>query len=137
MTRATSLVVRWLKFNLVGAVGICVQLAMLALLRSGFGINYLFATALAVEIAVIHNFLWHERFTWPERATKSRLRRLAAFNLSNGTISLLGNLATMKLLVGIVDLNYFTANLAAIAACSLANFAVGDKFIFVQKRASS
>lgn len=132
-SRATSGFIRWLKFNLVGTIGICVQLAILAVLRSGFGMNYLLATALAVEVTVIHNFCWHERFTWAERVTNWRLRRFVAFNLCNGAISLLGNLAMMKLLVGIFELNYFAANLAAIAVCSIVNFAVGDQFIFAQK----
>jgi putative flippase GtrA len=33
--------------------------------------NYLLATALAVETAVIHNFLWHQRFTWSDRPATS------------------------------------------------------------------
>jgi len=67
MTGSRSGLIRWLKFNAVGLMGICVQLAILALLRSGLGWNYLLSTALAVEITVIHNFLWHERFTWADR----------------------------------------------------------------------
>jgi putative flippase GtrA len=39
-----------------------------------------------VEITVLHNFLWHERFTWAERLTVTPLRRFVAFNLSNGYI---------------------------------------------------
>src|SRR4051812_34158755 len=78
--------VHWLKFNAVGAIAICVQLSVLAMLRSGFGWNYLLSTAAAVEITVIHNFLWHERFTWAERLTVTPLRRFVAFNLSNGYI---------------------------------------------------
>ena len=54
---------RWMKFNAVGGVGIGVQLAALTILRSWLKLDYLLATGLAVEIAVIHNFLWHERFT--------------------------------------------------------------------------
>jgi putative flippase GtrA len=125
--------VRWLKFNAVGAMGICVQLALLASLRSGLGWNYLISTALAVEVTIIHNFLWHERFTWSDRFTDSRPRRFTAFNLSNGAISLLGNLGIMKLLAGVFGLNYFVANIIAIAACSLLNFAVGDQFVFTQE----
>lgn len=55
--------VRWLKFNFVGGIGIFVQLAALTLFRAGLHLDYLLATGLAVETAVIHNFLWHERFT--------------------------------------------------------------------------
>ena len=64
---------RWLKFNFVGLIGIGVQLLALALLKSGLHLNYLLATALAVETAVVHNFLWHERFTWRDRVAKARL----------------------------------------------------------------
>jgi len=58
------------------------------------------------------------------------LGRFAAFNLSNGAISLLGNIGSMKLLAGVFGMNYFLANVIAIAACSLLNFAVGDRFVF-------
>jgi putative flippase GtrA len=67
----TATLVRWCKFNLVGAVGIFVQFGVLFLLKSVLHFNYLAATALAVEVAVVHNFFWHERFTWADR-TKSR-----------------------------------------------------------------
>jgi putative flippase GtrA len=111
-----------------------VQLSVLAMLRSGFGWNYLLSTAAAVEITVIHNFLWHERFTWAEAADRP-LRRFVAFNLSNGAISLFGNLILMKLLAGFFRLNYFVANVIAIAACSLLNFAIGDQFVFASQSA--
>ena len=94
---------RWLKFNAVGAAGIVVQLAALALLASGLGLNYLVATALAVEVAVLHNFFWHQRFTWVDRAslgTRDTLARLLKFNLTNGGLSILGNVVSMRLLVG-------------------------------------
>jgi putative flippase GtrA len=134
MTGSRLNLIRWLKFNAVGAMGICVQLSVLALLHSSLGWNYLLSTAFAVEVTIIHNFFWHERFTWSDRFTDSRLGRFAAFNLSNGAISLLGNLGIMKLLAGVFGLNYFVANIIAIAACSLLNFAVGDQFVFTQSR---
>ena len=124
---------RWLKFNFVGGVGIAVQLAALAVFRSTLGLNYLAATALAVETAVIHNFVWHERFTWADRPSGRlihSLARLAKFNVSSGGVSIIGNLLLMRLLVGEVHLNYFAANLAAIASCSLANFLLSDLLVF-------
>ena len=100
----------WLKFNAVGGIGIAVQLAALALFRSGLQLDYLVATGLAVETAVIHNFLWHERFTWADRPAQRfahSLARLAKFNTSNGLVSLAGNLLIMRALVGELHLNYF------------------------------
>lgn len=121
---------RWLKFNAVGGIGMVVQLVVLAGLKSGFGSNYLLATAVAVEAAVLHNFLWHERFTWRDRRTGKSLGRLVKFNLTTGTFSILGNLVLMKLLVGKVHFEYLPANLIAIAVCSMVNFLVSDRFVF-------
>jgi len=124
---------RWIKFNAVGSIGIGVQLATLAIFRSWLKLDYLLATGLAVEIAVIHNFLWHERFTWsdrpPARPVQS-LFRLAKFNASNGAVSLAGNLVLMRLLVGQFKLNYLASNVIAIVLCSLVNFLLSDRFVF-------
>lgn len=123
---------RWMKFNLVGAMGIAVQVAALWLLTS-IGFNYMPATAVAVEAAVLHNFIWHERFTWVDRRNRSRsgwANRLLRFNLSNGLISIAGNLLCMRLLVGEADVRPVTANLISIAVCSLVNFLVSDRWVF-------
>src|SRR5690242_4601954 len=130
MSSAKQNWIRWCKFNAVGAMGTVVQLVALTLLKSGLHLNYLVATALAVEAAVIHNFFWHERYTWADRESTSRLIRFAKFNLSNGVISILGNIALMRLLVGAIGLNYFVANALSIAGCSLLNFVVSDRLVF-------
>jgi putative flippase GtrA len=129
------LAVRWLKFNAVGAMGIVVQLAVLALLVDGFHMNYLPATALAVETAVLHNFIWHERFTWKDRASggaRDVAMRLLRFHAGNGVVSILGNLALMRLLVGTLQLKYLLANGITIAVCALLNFVVSEWFVFRQ-----
>lgn len=121
---------RWLKFNFVGLIGIGVQLLMLVLLKSGLHLNYLLATALAVETAVVHNFLWHERFTWQDRVAKARLAQFIKFNLTNGAISIFGNLLLMRFFAGSLRLSYLAANLVTITCCSVFNFLVGDRFVF-------
>ncbi len=124
---------RWWKFNAVGGLGMMVQLAVLTLLESGFGMNYLMATALAVEATVIHNFFWHQRYTWADRGSSARLARLAKFNLSTGTFSILGNVAAMKVFVDGLGVNYFAANLLSIVACSILNYFVADRLVFVRQ----
>jgi putative flippase GtrA len=124
---------RWLKFNLVGLIGVGVQLAALAVFRSLLQLNYLLATALAVEIAVLHNFLWHQRFTWVDRASTGPMQallRLVKFNASNGAVSILANLVLMRFLVGELGVNYVVANLVAITVCSILNFLLSDRFVF-------
>ncbi|MGC2184415.1 MAG: GtrA family protein [Terriglobales bacterium] len=127
-TRRTG--VRWLKFNAVGAGGIVIQLAVLTALKSGLQLDYLLATALSVEAAVGHNYLWHERFTWADRPRGSSWARFAKFNLTTGLFSILGNVLMMRALVGGVHLNYFVANVLTIATCSIVNFLVSDRFVF-------
>jgi putative flippase GtrA len=123
----------WLKFNAVGLIGIGVQLLALTILASGLKLNYLISTFLAVETAVLHNFLWHERWTWIDRTRKNTagaIGRLIRFHLSNGLISIGGNVALMWLLVSQLDLHYFIANLIAIASCSVVNFLASDRLVF-------
>jgi putative flippase GtrA len=43
-------------------------------LKSELHFPYLAATALAVEAAVVHNFFWHERFTWADRIKSDRIK---------------------------------------------------------------
>jgi putative flippase GtrA len=133
-----ALGLRWLKFNFVGALGIGVQLAALAALTR-LGLWYLAATALAVEAAVLHNFVWHERMTWRDRATpvlRHLLGRFLRFQLANGLISLAGNLLVMRLLVGALHLPVLWANLGAITACGVVNFLVSDRLVFVDRRST-
>lgn len=130
MNSTRQSLIRWLKFNGVGAIGIAVQLGVLALLTSAFRLNYLLATALAVESAVLHNFFWHERFTWSDRRANSSLQRLWKFNATTGICSLVGNLLFTKLLFE-AGLPYLPANAAAIAICSVANFVLNDRLVFV------
>lgn len=123
---------RWIIFNSVGAIGIAVQMSALVMLTSGLGINYLAATALAVEAALINNFFWHERWTWSDRGPDGRWRRLAWFHLANGIVSMAGNLALMHVLVEGVGLNCLLANALSIAACSIINFVAGDRIVFAR-----
>src|SRR5437763_3305048 len=110
--RATG--IRWLKFNAVGGIGIVVQLACLAVLTTVLRVNYLVATALAVEAAVVHNFCWHERFTWDDRGHAGSIRslqRFAKFNVTTGAFSILGNIASMWVFVSLAHLPFVAVNL--------------------------
>jgi putative flippase GtrA len=124
---------RWGAFYAVGAMGIAVQLAALAGLVNGLGIHYLLATPLAVEAAVLNNFIWHERWTWSDRPGKSssaKLKRCVLFHLSNGAFSMIGSMIVMRILTGALGMNYLVANAFAIAACSVTNFFASDRLVF-------
>ena len=128
---------RTAKFALVGAIGIAVQLFALQLLTA-VGCQYLWATALAVEATILHNFVWHHAFTWSDRGEpqlSETAARLLRFHLSNGAISILGNLMLMRWLVGQLGMRVLIANLLTIAACSIANFLASDRWVFLARAA--
>jgi dolichol-phosphate mannosyltransferase len=124
----------WLKFNLVGVLGFGLQTAVLFVLTHVTPqVSYLAATVVAVELAVVNNFVWHQRWTWKDRPTttkKDALRRLLKFNLTSGLFSIAGNLVFMSILVGNVGLPIGPANLASVAACSVVSFFLADRIAF-------
>jgi len=121
-------VIRWLKFNAVGIAGAAIQVILVWLLTRG-GMHYLIATAIAVEVAILHNFYWHVRWTW-----KGRHPSLLRFHMANGLVSILSNLALMRLFTGGMGIGPVPANLAAISITSLANFLLGDRWVFLPDR---
>ena len=126
-------VARWIMFNAVGALGVLVQLAVLLTLTHVLGLHYLVATAIAVEIAVIHNFGWHRVWTWSDRREELRGRTLVAlarFHLSNGAISIVGNLILMRVLHGGMKLPIAVANLVSIGVSAFLNYLASDRFVF-------
>jgi len=125
------LLYRWFRFSAVGAGGIVVQAVTLALLLRVAGLHYLAATAIAVEASVLHNFIWHRRWTWADRRQGNTSAMLLRFNLTTGAMSIIGNLVLMAALVAGAGLAPFAANMVTIAICSLINFALSDRFVFV------
>jgi dolichol-phosphate mannosyltransferase len=127
---------RWAKFNVVGWIGALIQLAVLTLLVRGLQLDYLLATLLAVEAAVLHNFAWHERWTWAGSGSSgcpAFLNRLMRFHLANGLTSIAGNLLLMGILVGHAHLSAVTANLCSILICSSFNFLLSHFWVFRQR----
>lgn len=124
--------VRWMKFNAVGLLGIAVQLGSLWILVELGRLRPLPAAAMATELAVLHNFLWHTRWTWADRpgSIGESLERLLKFNLTNGAVSLAGNLIVMTALTGLAHVPYLASNMIAIAVCSLANFSLSENWVF-------
>ena len=128
--------IRWIKFNVVGVLGFILQSGALFLLtHTTYHVSYLTATAAAVELAVLNNFVWHQHWTWRDRPSSTMgvtLLRLAKFNITNGLVSIVGNLVLMTVLVGSLGLPIAGANLLSVAACSIFNFILADRIAFAR-----
>jgi len=118
---------RFARFNIVGLAGVGLQIGSLAVLVHVAGVHYFAATIVALALTLVHNFAWHVRWTWRDRALAGR--RLPGaflrFVAGNGLVSLVGNVALMPVLVGVSGLPPVLANLAAIIACGLMNYGIG------------
>ena len=129
-----STFIRWGKFNLVGAMGMVVQLAALALFNRLTAGRYLLASTAALELTLLHNFAWHLRYTWRDRRDGSALPvQLVRFHLSNGLVSMLENLALMRILVHEARIPLLASNSIAILCCSIVNFCLGNSWAFAAR----
>ena len=117
-------------FALVGALGFACQLGVLHLLVEA-GIPVAVGTALAVATAVAHNFLWHRGWTWRDRAGNggSPHAQFLRFAGLNGLVSLAGNVVITATLAA-AGMPVLAANVVAVVACSVANYALADRLVF-------
>ena len=131
-------VLRFVRFNAVGALGIGVQLATITALMD-LGVAYVAATIVGVTLAIAHNFYWHLRWTWRDRMLSGDRAFYAflSFVAANGVVSFGGNVVIMVALVTGAGVPVLLANLIAIAACGLVNFWLGDRVVFQRRWMSS
>lgn len=130
---------RFGKFNLVGLLGAALQVILLWALTRWFHLSIIAATLLAVEIVVLHNFVWHMKFTWRDRALKTAREKTIAllrFHAGNACISMIGNTIVMYLLTQRCRMPVLPSSAAAIAACAILNFLVADRWVYPLDNAS-
>jgi len=123
------------RFALVGLGGLVTQVIVLDLLTRVAALEYRVATVLAVEAAVLHNFVWHERWTWRvPKGAGSRLTRAVRFHSTTAVLSIVGNVVLMSLFVEVLGWPVLLANLAAVAILGIANFRAADRWVFRECR---
>ena len=122
---------RWGVFNAVGLGGFVVQIGAIALLTRYLGWPAFWATAVALELAALQNFLGHSRWTWSERpasGVRGWLRRYWRYQAAK-TVSLGANLVLTTLFIH-AGLPAEIANTAAVLACAIPNYLVAEHLVF-------
>jgi putative flippase GtrA len=118
------------RFLLIGALGAIVNTGALFVLHQEAQLPLIFASVLAVELAIASNFIWNNRWTFGRRELS--LGRFARFNLVS-----LGGLAittiTLWALVTELGLNYLLANLVGISLATTWNLAGSFRWIWVSR----
>ncbi len=119
-----------LKFGLVGASGVLVNMGVLYFLTEHLGLYYLFSAVFAAESAIVSNFTLNELWTFAERGRegiRNVFKRFFKFN----SISAAGvgiNVAVLWFLTEVFGLYYLVSNLFAIAVVFLWNFTANVKW---------
>ena len=121
---APAMTPRWGRFLAIGLLGFLLQLGTLGWLTRRAGWPWLAATLVSVELAIVHNFLWHVRWTWRDRPD-ARLAGFVRFQLTNGMSSLAGNAALMTLFTGVLGMPPLPANALAVLVMSVGEFRDG------------
>jgi putative flippase GtrA len=125
---------RWTRFAGVGVMGFGVQLVVLFMLTAYTRLEYALAVILAVEAAILHNFVWHQEWTWGDRRRESSpaafFNRLLRFNAASGLVSLLGNVMITAACVELLGVPVVLANVLAVTSLTGANFLLADRLVF-------
>ncbi len=131
----TPLTVRFMKHNLVGIVGNFWKFILMLFFREILQIGYLAATALAVEAALLHNFFWHQHWTWSKRAERLTFHRMGIrlfrYHLSVGLMAMIANLGLMRYLVGEWGMHYLSALFLTTAITGTVSFLLAAFWIFL------
>ena len=117
---------RVLKFGIVGGTGAAVNVSALYLLSRWAGLPLVAASALAVELAVISNYLLND--TWTFGARSPALSRFAKFNASS-LVGLVLNVLCVWLLTRL-GLYFLLANLIGIAVGFAANYTFSVSWVW-------
>jgi len=139
MTVVARCLMRFGKFSAVGALGAVLQVTLFDSLVRFLDLPGLAAAPFAVEIAVLHNFFWHERFTWRDRRTGGRGKalRLWRFHVSNGLVSLAANTALAYWLIEKLHFPALPFAIIAIAVCAPLNFLIADRWVYGRYRTAT
>ena len=114
-----KMLTRLSKFIMVGGTGVLVNSLALLILFQWARLPLPVASALSVELAIVNNFCWNDRWTF--RRPQISLSRFVRFNLVSlgGLIITTG---TLWMLVRHVGLYFLIANLLGIALATAWNF---------------
>ncbi len=126
-----SMLFRGGKFMAVAWLGMGVNTACLYLFKGILHIKLIPASLMAIEIAIIHNFIWFRTWTWRDRPNKPPFfQQLIKYNLATGAVDFLANVSVLWSLSTFLKIHYLLANILGMIAPPFIKFWLNEKFIF-------
>lgn len=127
---------RFFRFALVGGSGVLVNMGVLILLVSKARWSPVMAAPIAIEFAVVNNFLLNDRWTFGDkRGGRSLFQRFVRYNaLTLGGVLI--SALTLAALVTFSRMHYVVANLFAIGVGTLWNYSTNSLLTWASSSAS-
>ena len=119
--------IQFVKYGMVGVMGLFIDLGLFYLLNKLLGVNYAIANVLSSSVAIVHNFLWNSHFTF--KVTDRKLRRFLSFYL----IAIIGMTISTGILAFLIDglkLDSMIAKLIAVFIVAILQFFLNKKLTF-------
>ncbi len=118
----------FIKFLLVGASGVAVNLGFYVFFSRIAGLPLEVASPIAIEISIISNFLLNNAFTFGKRSSANGLRkRFLRFHVVAGAAGVV-NYSVLLLLAKSFGMWDIAANLAGIACATLVNYFLNSRW---------
>jgi dolichol-phosphate mannosyltransferase len=116
--------IRLIRFSIVGVIGAGINTGLLWLFTDLAGIYYLLSSAIAIEIAILIQFLLNDRWTFKEKKTKGVKQFIVRILKSNLWRSggLVVNIGVLYLLTEYAGIYYLTSNIFGIFCAFLWNY---------------
>jgi dolichol-phosphate mannosyltransferase len=125
---------RILKFGVVGASGVVVNMGCLYLLKEFAGVPYFIASVIAIELSILSNFTVNLLWTWRDRAGEGTLwSKLIRYHIGAGATAVLGNYIVLIALTELAGMHYMISNLIGIAVGTLSNYIINDLWTFKKR----
>ncbi len=133
-----------MRFGIVGGTGVLVNLGFYAILHALFGLGYQVARVWAIEVSIVSNFIFNERWTFRDRAHGGwgiYFKRLLLFHIPSWLVAGFVQIwthETMRRLFGVSAESEprwkdFLAYLIAIGCGAILNFFISNLFVFRRK----
>ncbi len=121
---------QFVKFAIVGAIGTCVDLGTLVILKEVVGLNVYLANFFSFSLAVVNNYSWNSHWTFADQEKEHR-RQIVQFVI----ISVIGLILSEILLFffhDIMQLHYLIAKCLGILVVLFWNFFANRFWTFKQ-----